>query len=148
MQEYSANPVFVHSVAFLGTQENKNGLFAFDENINFEVAIRKKKDFVIDKKAVMSVIIMTLSRTRICNYEMQIGDLKDESLKIKLSYKSKTLMPNNYLIRVVTHIPNVQFYDRQDTCTFKVSDSGTEFLKYNGADNGLIVYQPDTIVAE
>ena len=90
----------------------------------------------------MSVIIMTLNRTRICNCEIPIGEMISGEWKFDLRYNSCTLLPNNYLIRVVTHIPNVQFYDRQDTCTFKVSDIGTEFLKYNGADNGLIVYNP------
>ena len=62
--------------------------------------------------------------------------------KFDFRYKAQTLLPNRYLIRIVIHIPNVQFYDRQDTCTFKVSDTGTEFLKYNGTDNGLIIYTP------
>ena len=70
--------------------------------------------------------------------------MQETERHISLRYKSKTLLPNSYLIRVVMHIPNVMFYDRQDTCSFKVSDTGTEFLKYNGADNGLIVYNPQT----
>ena len=86
---------------------------------------------------------MTVNRTRICNYEMPIGDMEESERIIKFKYKAKTLLPNTYLVRIVMHIPNVQFYDRQDTCTFKVSDTGTEFLKYNGTDNGLIIYTPE-----
>ena len=148
IQKSPTSRLYVSSVAFTGTKENVIGLFRFDEDITFSIVLKKENGFVIDKKAVMSVIIMTANRTRICNYEMPIADMQEEEREIHLSYKSKTLLPNRYLIRVVIHIPNVQFYDRQDTCSFKVADTGTEFLKYNGADNGLIIYSPKVIVKE
>lgn len=138
----SASPIYIHSVFFTGTRENETGLFAFNEEISFTVVLRKQNAFQIDKKTVMSVVIMTLNRTRICNYEIPIGEMKGSEWRVHLCYAANTLLPNSYLIRVVIHIPNVQFYDRQDTCTFKVSDTGTEFLKYNGSDNGLIIYTP------
>lgn len=139
-------PLYVSSVFFTGSDANVTGLFDFDEDITFSVVIKKDNLFRIDEKAVLSVIIMTVNRTRICNYEMPIGDMQESEKLIQLRYKAKTLLPNRYLIRVVMHIPNIQFYDRQDTCSFKVSDNGTEFLKYNGADNGLIIYTPTVII--
>jgi ABC-type polysaccharide/polyol phosphate transport system ATPase subunit len=142
-QKNPQSPLFVSTVFFTGTHENQSGLFNFDEDITFTVVIKKDVDLKVDKNAVMSVILMTANRTRICNYEMPIGDMQESERTIQFRYKSKTLLPNTYLIRVVMHIPNVQFYDRQDTCSFKVSDNGTEFLKYNGTDNGLIIYTPD-----
>ena len=143
IQKNPQSPLFVSTVFFVGTHENQSGLFNFDEDITFTVVIKKDVDLKVDKNAVMSVILMTANRTRICNYEMPIGDMQESERTIQFRYKSKTLLPNTYLIRVVMHIPNVQFYDRQDTCSFKVSDNGTEFLKYNGTDNGLIIYTPD-----
>ena len=143
IQKNPQSPLFVSTVFFTGTHENQGGLFNFDEDITFTVVIKKDVDLKVDKNAVMSVILMTANRTRICNYEMPIGDMQESERTIQFRYKSKTLLPNTYLIRVVMHIPNVQFYDRQDTCSFKVSDNGTEFLKYNGTDNGLIIYTPD-----
>ena len=127
---------------FNGSQPNKSGLFSFDENISFSVTLTKKKDFIIDRSTVMSVILMTVNRTRICNYEMPIGNMKTDNLTVDFNYHAQVLLPNQYLIRVVIHIPNVRFYDRQDTCMFKISDTGSEFLKYNGTDNGVIVYTP------
>ena len=143
IQKNPQSPLFVSTVFFTGTHENQSGLFNFDEDITFTVVIKKDVDLKVDKNAVMSVILMTANRTRICNYEMPIGDMQESERTIQFRYKSKTLLPNTYLIRVVMHIPNVQFYDRQDSCSYKVSDNGTEFLKYNGTDNGLIIYTPD-----
>ena len=143
IQKDPQSPLFVSTVFFTGTHENQSGLFNFDEDITFTAVIKKDADLKVDKNAVMSVILMTANRTRICNYEMPIGDMLESERSIQFRYKSKTLLPNNYLIRIVMHIPNVQFYDRQDTCSFKISDNGTEFLKYNGTDNGLIIYTPN-----
>ena len=146
VQKNPQSSLFVSTVFFTGTHENQSGLFNFDEDITFTAVIKKDADLKVDKNAVMSVILMTANRTRICNYEMSIGDMQELERTIQFRYKSKTLLPNTYLIRIVMHVPNVQFYDRQDTCSFKVSDNGTAFLKYNGADNGLIVYRPAHII--
>ena len=143
VQKNPQSPLFISTVFFTGTHENQSGLFNFDEDITFTAVIKKDADLKVDKNAVMSVILMTANRTRICNYEIPIGDMQESERSIEFRYKSKTLLPNTYLIRIVMHIPNVRFYDRQDTCSFKVSDNGTEFLKYNGTDNGLIIYTPD-----
>ncbi len=142
IQRESKYPLFISSVSFDGTIENKKGLIAYDEDINFTITLKRNNGMKVDEHTVVSVIIMTVNRTRICNYEMPIGHLLDSELKLHFSYNSSVLLPNKYMIRVVTHVPNVEFYDRQDTCTFKISDDGTEFLKVNGAGEGLIVYNP------
>jgi ABC-type polysaccharide/polyol phosphate transport system ATPase subunit len=146
VQKNPPSRLYISSVTFTGTKANETGLFRFDEEITFSIVLKKEKGFEIDKKTVMSVIIMTANRTRISNYELPIGDMSEEEREIKFSYPAKTLLPNRYLIRVVMHIPNIQFFDRQDTCSFKVSDTGTEFLKYNGTDNGLIIYTPQIAI--
>ncbi len=133
--------VYIASVQFCGSQHQRQGLFSFDEDIVIEAVVRKKCGFVMDSKAVMSVIIMTLNRTRICNAELMLNGL-DEQKRFRLTYRGETLLPGKYLIRVVTHVPNVCFYDRQDVCMLTITDNGTEFLKYNGADNGFIMFSP------
>ena len=97
----------------------------------------------MDKKTVVSVILMTLNRTKICNLEIPIGDILEGETTWSLKYRGNVLMPNKYLVSIVTHIPNVRYYDRQDTCVFTVFDNGTEFLKYNGTDNGFIDFKPE-----
>ena len=142
IQTNPKSPLYIYSVYLTGSQANMAGLFSFNEDITFSISLVKNINYTIDRNTVMSVIIMTANRTRICNYEMPIGDMKDESMTIDFQYKGQMLLPNQYLIRVVIHIPNLQFIDRQDTCIFKVADVGSEFLKYNGTDNGVVVYTP------
>ena len=134
--------LYISSVSFTGTNNQKMGLFGFDENLTLKISLRKKNNFEFDRKTVMSVVIMTLNRTRICNAEIPLTNFEKEK-SFALKYNSRVLLPGKYLLRIVTHVPNIKFYDRQDVCTFTISDSGTEFLKYNGADNGLIMLQPE-----
>ena len=142
-QEESIFPLFISSVEFTGSDEQKRGLFSFDDDITFEFSLKRKEGFEIDRKTVVSVILMTLNRTKICNLEIPIGDIPEGMTTWSLRYNKKVLMPNKYLISIVTHIPNVRYYDRQDTCVFTVFDNGTEFLKYNGTDNGFIDFRPE-----
>ena len=133
--------VYVSSVRFSGESEQAKGIFAFGEDIVLELKIRRKPGAVIDPKTVASVIIMTLNRTRICNAEIPLDNMGDEK-GFSLSYRSGVLLPNKYLIHVAIHVPNIRYYDRQDTCSFTIYDNGTEFLKYNNANNGFIMFNP------
>ena len=133
--------VYVSSVRFSGEREQAKGIFSFGEDIVLELKIRRKPGAVIDPKIVASVIIMTLNRTRICNAEIPLNNMGDEK-GFSLSYRSGVLLPNKYLIHVAIHVPNIRYYDRQDTCSFTIYDNGTEFLKYNNANNGFIMFNP------
>lgn len=139
----SKSPLFISSLKFVGNSEQERGMFSFDEDITFDFSLRRKEGLDLDKKTVVSVIIMTLNRTKICNLEIPIGDLQEGETTWSLKYKGKVLMPNKYLISIAIHIPNIRYYDRQDTCVFTVFDNGTEFLKYNGTDNGFIDFKPE-----
>lgn len=142
-QQDSKFPLYISSLRFTGNTEQERGLFSFNEDITFDFSLTRKKDFDLDKKTVVSVILMTLNRTKICNLEIPIGDILEGETTWSLKYRGNVLMPNKYLVSIVTHIPNVRYYDRQDTCVFTVFDNGTEFLKYNGTDNGFIDFKPE-----
>lgn len=141
-QTDSKYSLYISSLKFTGNSEQERGLFSFTDDITFDFSLCRKKGFDLDKKTVVSVILMTLNRTKICNLEIPIGDIPEGETTWSLKYKGKVLMPNKYLINIVTHVPKVRYYDRQDTCVFTIFDNGTEFLKYNGADNGFIDFKP------
>ena len=143
VQKDSKFPLFISSLKFTGNSEQERGMFSFDDDVTFDFSLCRKKGFDLDKKTVVSVILMTLNRTKICNLEIPIGDIPEGETTWSLKYKGKVLMPNKYLISIVTHVPKVRYYDRQDTCVFTIFDNGTEFLKYNGADNGFIDFKPE-----
>ena len=140
-EQEASSGLYIASAQFCGSQHQRQGLFSFDEDIALEIVVREKRGYERDTRAVMSVIIMTLNRTRICNAELELNELREQKT-FRLIYKGETLMPGKYLIRAAIHVPNVCYYDQQDLCVLTISDNGTKFLKYNGADNGFIMFTP------
>ena len=140
-EDQAKTGVYVSSVGFTNQGKPSEGIFSFAEDISLRLQIRRKAGTSLDPKTVVSIIIMTLNRTRICNAEIPLSDMDDEKT-FSLRYRAGVLLPNKYLIHVAIHIPNISYYDRQDTCTFTVYDNGTEFLKYNHANNGFIMFNP------
>lgn len=140
-EDQAKTGVYVSSVGFTNQGKPSEGIFSFAEDISLRLQIRRKAGTSLDPKTVVSIIIMTLNRTRICNAEIPLSDMDDEKT-FSLRYRAGVLLPNKYLIHVAIHIPNITYYDRQDTCTFTVYDNGTEFLKYNHANNGFIMFNP------
>lgn len=140
-EDQAKTGVYVSSVGFTNQGKPSEGIFSFAEDISLRLKIRRKAGTSLDPKTVVSIIIMTLNRTRICNAEIPLSDMDDEKT-FSLRYRAGVLLPNKYLIHVAIHIPNISYYDRQDTCTFTVYDNGTEFLKYNHANNGFIMFNP------
>lgn len=140
-EDHAKTGVYVSSVGFTNQGKPSEGIFSFAEDISLRLKIRRKAGTSLDPKTVVSIIIMTLNRTRICNAEIPLSDMDDEKT-FSLRYRAGVLLPNKYLIHVAIHIPNISYYDRQDTCTFTVYDNGTEFLKYNHANNGFIMFNP------
>lgn len=140
-EDQAKTGVYVSSVGFTNQGKPSEGIFSFAEDISLRLQLRRKAGTSLDPKTVVSIIIMTLNRTRICNAEIPLSDMDNEKT-FSLRYRAGVLLPNKYLIHVAIHVPNISYYDRQDTCTFTVYDNGTEFLKYNHANNGFIMFNP------
>ena len=87
---------------------------------------------------------MTTNQLRICSTDIPLNIFESEKI-FELNYQSEILLPNNYFIQIVLHVPNVQFYDKQDVCWFSIYDNGTHLLKYNRANNGIIMLNPSII---
>jgi lipopolysaccharide transport system ATP-binding protein len=140
-EEEARGILYISSMKLLGNKEQQRGLFAFDERVKMEIKLKKKKGTIADKDAVFSVQIMTINHTLICINEIFVGNFEGEK-KYVLEYEPNVLLPNKYLIKIDVYIPNIKYYDRQETCVFTIYDTGTPFLKYPGTNNGFILMHP------
>ncbi len=149
IQQNPGNKVYIKEVQFEGDKNQQKGSFSFDEEVSFNIKFRKLSNFQFEKKTVASVYLQTINQTKICCLELKLEDLeyKDE-ISFSVTYPAEVLLPNTYMIHIDIHLPNVYFYDRQDTCTFKIYDNGTDFLKYNGRNMGFIMLNPKILVNE
>jgi ABC-type polysaccharide/polyol phosphate transport system ATPase subunit len=141
--------VFVKEVCFEGNENQQKGSFSFAENISFRVVFGKQAGSMFEKKTVASLYIQTMNQTKICCQELKLEQLERlDEVAFTLTYPAEELLPNTYMIHIDIHLPNVCFYDRQDTCTFNIYDNGTDFLKYNGRNMGFVMLKPQIIINE
>ena len=149
-QQDSKHEIFIAKAYFLGnTTEQTNGLFAFDDNVNLCIKLNRKHNAIFDTRTVISIYIQTFNKTIVCCNEISLSRLKDcDTLEISLLYPSSTLLAGSYSIRADIHLPNVCFYDRQDLVSFSVYDSGTELLKYQHVNFGVVKLNPTVTINE
>lgn len=143
------NKVYIKEVRFEGTENQQKGSFSFAENVSFKITFAKQENFLFERKTVASIYIQTMNQTKICCHELKLEQLeRQEEVAFTLTYPAEELLPNTYMIHVDIHLPNVCFYDRQDTCSFNIYDNGTDFLKYNGRNMGFVMLKPQIIINE
>ena len=149
IQNHPNSNVFIKEVSFEGSENQQKGSFSFSDNVKFKIKFGKQEGFLFEKKTVASIYIQTMNQTKICCHELKLEDLegKDE-ISFTLTYPAEELLPNSYIIHIDIHLPNVCFYDRQDTCTFNIYDNGTDFLKYNGRNMGFVMLKPKVLPNE
>lgn len=140
-QENTRASIYLSSACFIGNNDQERGLFSFSEDIKLEIRIKKKTNVLIEKNTTLSVIIMSANNLRICSSEIMVDNFEGEKT-FELTYRHGILLPNKYVIRVVLHVPNVRFYDKQDACAFTIFDNGTHLLKYNRSNNGIVMLDP------
>lgn len=149
IQDNPNNNVYIKEVRFEGTDNQKKGSFSFSENVSFKIVFEKQANFIFEKKTVASIYIQTMNQTKICCHELKLEQLeRQDKVAFILTYPAEELLPNTYMIHIDIHLPNVCFYDRQDTCTFNIFDNGTDFLKYNGRNMGFVMLKPQININE
>ena len=137
------NSLSVSSVEFMGNVSNVGGLFSFNENVRLRATISRNMDTLIDSTTVVGICIKTASDRMICFNEFPLKKLQNStSISFDLTYPPSILMPGNYKIHIAISVPNVCFIERQDTVAFTIQDTGSEYIKYHGADNGVIILRP------
>lgn len=116
--------------------ENEQGQalnqFRHDEAYYFSVTLHCRKKindvllaFLVNDSVGKRIVTMQLSLSD----KMGAGDSK----KFRAKLPPHFLMPNDYLVTVAIHIPNVQLFDEHlNVVGFKIVDNGSEFYKYSG----------------
>ena len=137
----TASPVYLSSFKFVGTDNQKRGLFSLNDKISIDLNIKKKSGFVLEQNMVMSILINTLGGMRVATKEIPLSNF-DREKEYHLEYPANVLMPNKYVFKIVIHIPNVRVYDQHEVAIFTLYDTNSDFNKYGGNNHGVICYEP------
>lgn len=141
--ESNTNSLYVSSVDFMGNSSNVRGLFSFDENIRLKATISRNEGASIDSTTVVGICIKSMSDKMICFNEFPLKNLQNAaSISFELTFPQSILIPGDYKIHIAISIPNVCFIEQKDTISFTIHDIGSEYIKYHGADNGVIILRP------
>ena len=139
----SKHNFYISEASLCGNENNRKGVFAFDDKIALNVDVSKKENCLVDKNLVISVCVVSSRGTRICTNEIPINELSNsKELSIQLEYPSSLFAPGSYFFRADIHIPNVSLFDGQDICNFHIHDTGSHLTKYNNPNNGFILINP------
>ena len=145
-EKSSSKNLFVKEASLLGTENQQIGMYKFDEGIHLSIKLGKQSGFVVDSKCVLGVGFYTQNRVKMCTFEYLISEAteKDGEYTFDLKLPSNIFAPGDYAFDIVLHVPNVQILDAvREICACKIFDNGTDYLKYNGVNNGLVVVKPE-----
>ena len=145
-EKSSSKNLFVKEASLLGTENQQIGMYKFDEGIHLSIKLGKQSGFVVDSKCVLGVGFYTQNRVKMCTFEYLISEAteKDGEYTFDLKLPSCIFAPGDYAFDIVLHVPNVQILDAvREICACKIFDKGTDYLKYNGVNNGLVVVKPE-----
>ena len=143
----SSNPktgVYLKTMEFVGNEMHTNGVFRFDDNIRIRFVVERKEGFQLNPNTIISISIKNQFNQLICVNEYHLDDLKENKTKeIDLSYPSCLIAPSELFFGTAIHVPNQEIIEIvRDACFCKITDNGTDFLKYNGVNNGPVVINP------
>lgn len=142
-QTTSKHEAFISKVEFLGTPEQQQGMFSFEEEFEIAVTIKKSLGKSVDKTSMACVCIMNLRRVKVCDIDLPIGDLNESEEKtFILKYPRHVIMPGKYMVSIDMHVPNIKYMDRQDTCKFTIMDDEAGFYCSDRSCNALVYLHP------
>lgn len=122
----------IESLQLANSKDIPANKFKHDEVyfIKVKIACRKKINDV-----VLGFSINDNRGKRIVSLSLPIGDKLEsgQTKEITAKMSANFLMPNDYLVSVGLHIPNVQLFDEHlNALSFQIIDNGSEFYKYGG----------------
>jgi FkbH-like protein len=138
--ESSHSQLYIESAEFVGEQRNKEGIFYLDEPITMQFKLHRDANFSECDKAIFDVAIYNHT-TRICTIEQSLKEMSNSNdAVLTITIPPYLLAPGNLYLEIATHIPNVEILHHvKNTCSFTILDTGSNMLKYNGKNQGVIL---------
>lgn len=135
----------VSQTILCGNSRQQNGIYYFNESVVLQMTIVRGEDYTIDRECVVSIMLRRRG-VRICTEDVLLADLNNHhEMVITTELPASLFAPGDYTIGSAIHIPNKEFIERTKAlCQFHISDKDTQYLKYNGVDNGCIVINAKT----
>lgn len=135
----------VKTLKFVGNDRQTRGTYMFDESIKLHAELERKTSYEIQRSTILSITMLQRNK-KICTVEQPLVGMNDSNNAIfDCELPASLFAPGTYYFEICIHIPNVEFIQLvNEAITVTISDTGTELLKYNGVDSGVVIINPST----
>ncbi|KLT66621.1 ABC transporter ATP-binding protein [Pedobacter sp. BMA] len=121
------------SVLILNHQNEQKNVFLFSEDIKITTEFQYANRI---PDLTFSIIIRDTNENALFTSHF---NLREENNQLTLIIPKTILLPGNYFLEPVLHIPNIQFIDQiPNRISFQIEDTGGEHSIYNSADLGFL----------
>lgn len=136
--------VYVKALRYVGVERQEHGTFLFDESVKFHVELERDAEYEIPRQAILSITMLQRNK-KICTMEQPLSCMNGaRAAELDVCLPSSLFAPGNYYFEVCIHIPNVEFIQLvNDAVHLEITDTGTDLLKYNGVDSGVVIINPE-----
>jgi len=113
--------------------------FGFDSSMKMRIKVKVLKEHL---NSALGIIVSDYNERNIFSSDFEIANVanKEGIYEFEIKIPEKVLLPNRFVISVALHIPNIAFIDYLTNCIlFEIVETGSDFYKYAGADNGCVM---------
>ena len=132
-----------NSINFIRNEEEISNTFLFNEDINIRLGVINRE--MIDN-LYLSIIVRDQYSSPIFASHFPLSNMLQKvsfsNLNAKIS--KQTLLPGNYKLEPVLHVPNQKIIDKlENNLSFVIEDNGNDFTPYKNANFGKVVINVD-----
>ena len=132
----SNKDVFFSTIELNDALSEQKSIFDYNEVIR--LSIKLGVNFFI-KDIIIAVAVLDKSKKRVFTLQEPLSNFCSggDTVSLKLNIQARFLMPGQYSFYFAMHIPFVEMKDLiEDTLSFEIIDTGSEFAKYDNFDFG------------
>lgn len=136
--------VIISKIQYINSCGEVTGQYTTDDRIRIRTTFTRHPSFTINSNTQYSINIFRNTR-RICILEHPLKELnKGSEAIIEFELPKQFITPGSIHLDATIHIPNIEVIDHIDeACHCEILDNGTNALKYNGIDCGVVLAHPN-----
>ncbi|MDD3320922.1 MAG: polysaccharide ABC transporter ATP-binding protein [Paludibacter sp.] len=131
------NDIYYKSVSILN---NANQII---DSIAFDDSVRLKFELGYNRNILNATLSFTLFDSKLNAIFTSHHLLKYDEVSVTAVLPKEFLLPGNYFIKPILHVPNLRFIDNCETLlAFRIEDTGSEHSFYNRPELGVLNINP------
>jgi len=119
-------------------KQSKSNSYFFNESVILKLEIQTKI-ILIPKNTIVDISVFNNKNILLftVEHELNFSMMNNNSTSLVVKFPANLIAPGSYYFECSIHEPNVSIFDFvNEACSFTIYDSDTQYLKYNGVNQG------------